>query len=464
LARDENGAGVAGVEGRDNNKKGRIAAIGGRRARVAAVPVLGVVGVQSDGSKHLLALELCSGESAAAWKGCLDDLVGRGLRAPMLCIIDGNPGLRRAVGEVWPRASVQRCCVHKLRNLERKAPKHALADPRRLPPHRLRHERRRRDHDLALLPVALEILETPPSPIGRAIGLTIIAVFVLALGWACLGTVDIVATAQGKIIPSGRTKVIQPFEIGPFTVSVAEVDHPVAAFAIKLTDGRGTLVYSGDTARCRSIEQFATSTRWSNAQCAIGRWGMGHGPPAIATNRCLALRQLLPTRAGFGVSQLYVQPVEITAKGSPSTLGRISSVSTYPVSISHKAGGTMTSRVKIRLPSGVQTDRNSQWATVKIQLAPVQTGSSIEIGVSPQNLGPGLVAHLRPAKVLVTVVGSSSAIKEAASRIHVTADVGGLGPGTYQLRPVVTAAPGLRVDSAGIYPSIVTVVVASSLQ
>src|SRR5271169_3742461 len=74
--------------------------------------------------------------------------------------------------------------------------------------------RRRRDHELALLPAALEIVETPPSPIGRAIGVTIITVFVLALAWACFGTVDIVATAQGKIIPSGRTKVIQPFETG----------------------------------------------------------------------------------------------------------------------------------------------------------------------------------------------------------------------------------------------------------
>src|SRR6267142_1028357 len=43
-------------------------------------------------------------------------------------IIDGNPGLRRAVGGTWPRAAVQRCCVHKLRNLERKAPKHVLAE------------------------------------------------------------------------------------------------------------------------------------------------------------------------------------------------------------------------------------------------------------------------------------------------------------------------------------------------
>ena len=63
-------------------------------------------------------------------KGCLDDLVARGLPAPVLAIIDGNAGLRRAVGLVWPRAAVQRCCVHKLRNLERKAPKHALAEIR----------------------------------------------------------------------------------------------------------------------------------------------------------------------------------------------------------------------------------------------------------------------------------------------------------------------------------------------
>ncbi len=48
----------------------------------------------------------------------------------MPAIIDGNGGLRRRVGRVWPRAAAQRCCVHKLRNLERKAPKHALPEIR----------------------------------------------------------------------------------------------------------------------------------------------------------------------------------------------------------------------------------------------------------------------------------------------------------------------------------------------
>ena len=74
-------------------------------------------------------------------------------------------------------------------------------------------ERKERD-ELAFLPAALEIIETPPSPIGRAIALLIMLFFCLALAWASLGTVDIVASAPGKIIPSGRTKVVQPFETG----------------------------------------------------------------------------------------------------------------------------------------------------------------------------------------------------------------------------------------------------------
>jgi hemolysin D len=73
---------------------------------------------------------------------------------------------------------------------------------------------RRGEYEVAFLPAALEVVEKPPSPVGRAIGATIIAFFCLALAWAALSTVDIVATAPGKIVPGGRTKVIQPFETG----------------------------------------------------------------------------------------------------------------------------------------------------------------------------------------------------------------------------------------------------------
>ncbi len=73
---------------------------------------------------------------------------------------------------------------------------------------------RRLAEERAFLPAALEIVETPPSPIGRAIAFSLMAVFATALAWASIGTVDIVAVSPGKIIPSGRTKIIQPFETG----------------------------------------------------------------------------------------------------------------------------------------------------------------------------------------------------------------------------------------------------------
>jgi hemolysin D len=77
----------------------------------------------------------------------------------------------------------------------------------------LRRDLREND-ERAFLPAALEIVETPPSPIGRAISVTLIALFSLALIWAAVGRVDIVASASGKIVPSGQVKLIQPFEAG----------------------------------------------------------------------------------------------------------------------------------------------------------------------------------------------------------------------------------------------------------
>ncbi|SEO78969.1 hemolysin D [Rhodospirillales bacterium URHD0017] len=68
--------------------------------------------------------------------------------------------------------------------------------------------------ELAFLPAALEIVETPPSPIGRAISVTVVALIVLAVAWASVGTVDIVSVAPGKIIPTGHTKLVQPLEAG----------------------------------------------------------------------------------------------------------------------------------------------------------------------------------------------------------------------------------------------------------
>jgi hemolysin D len=72
----------------------------------------------------------------------------------------------------------------------------------------------RQDTARQFLPAALEILETPASPVGRAIGGLIVLFFAIAIVWAIFGHVDIIATAPGKIVPTGRTKTIQPLETG----------------------------------------------------------------------------------------------------------------------------------------------------------------------------------------------------------------------------------------------------------
>lgn len=64
------------------------------------------------------------------------------------------------------------------------------------------------------LPAALAILEKPPSPAGRLLGYALIVLFGIAILWACLGKVDVVASADGKIIPSSRVKSIQALQKG----------------------------------------------------------------------------------------------------------------------------------------------------------------------------------------------------------------------------------------------------------
>ncbi|KAA8785171.1 hemolysin D [Paenibacillus sp. 4624] len=76
------------------------------------------------------------------------------------------------------------------------------------------------------LPAAIEIEETPPAPLGRWLIWTIIILFVIVVAWSYLGKVDEVAVARGKVIPDGRTKVLQPLEGGTIKeVLVTEGEH-----------------------------------------------------------------------------------------------------------------------------------------------------------------------------------------------------------------------------------------------
>lgn len=91
--------------------------------KATSISLLIALGVRRDGQKVLLAVKNMGGESEAAWRGILDDLTKRGLAAPELAIVDGAPGLEKALVSLWPNLPVQRCTVHKLRNLIAHAPK-----------------------------------------------------------------------------------------------------------------------------------------------------------------------------------------------------------------------------------------------------------------------------------------------------------------------------------------------------
>lgn len=77
-----------------------------------------------------------------------------------------------------------------------------------------RPPRPRRGHELEFLPAALEAIETPPSPVGRAVALLIALFAFIALAWAWIGHIDITAVTRGRIIPSDRNKLVQPLESG----------------------------------------------------------------------------------------------------------------------------------------------------------------------------------------------------------------------------------------------------------
>ena len=89
-------------------------------------------GIVKSGARVLLGVYLGGQESTESWKLALHDLVGRGLRQPLLVVSDGNPGLIRAVKETWPTVLRQRCIVHRVRNVLARIPKREHKRMRRL--------------------------------------------------------------------------------------------------------------------------------------------------------------------------------------------------------------------------------------------------------------------------------------------------------------------------------------------
>ena len=88
-----------------------------------------------------------------------------------------------------------------------------------------RVQRRNRD-ELEFLPAAMEVIETPASPTFRATALTLCLIIAGALAWSILARIDMVAVAQGKVVPLGQVKVVQPLETAIIrAIHVDDGDH-----------------------------------------------------------------------------------------------------------------------------------------------------------------------------------------------------------------------------------------------
>ncbi|MFM9901710.1 MAG: HlyD family type I secretion periplasmic adaptor subunit [Polaromonas sp.] len=127
--------------------------------------------------------------------------------------------------------------------------------------------------EAAFLPAALSLQSTPVHPAPRRLAWVLMALFVLALLWACLGQIDIVAVASGRVVVSERTKVIQPLErsvVQRILVkdgdrvtagqSLVELDA-IAANADKASVQEQLRVATIDTLRARQVQAMLLNSK-----------------------------------------------------------------------------------------------------------------------------------------------------------------------------------------------------------
>jgi hemolysin D len=172
--------------------------------------------------------------------------------------------------------------------------------PRVIP---FRPAQRKSSQGLAFLPAALEIVETPPSPVGRATAATIALLFCAALFWAWWGTIDIVASATGKILPGDGTKVVQPFETGVVRSIRVQDGQAVKAGDVLIELDPTVNAAERDHLRNDLLAERLNIARVRAALAGGDDPAIGFVPPAdadpelVATQRQLLLNQVTEHRA-----------------------------------------------------------------------------------------------------------------------------------------------------------------------
>lgn len=144
--------------------------------------------------------------------------------------------------------------------------------------------------DHQFLPAALEIIETPPSPGLRFLLWTLCSLFMIAVIWACIGRIDVVAIASGKVVPAGSVKVIQPLEIG--SIRAIHVHNGQHVRKGQLLIELDPTITGADETQARTAQISADITKARNDAILAYLAGKSHTlrapantPPEVARNQ-----------------------------------------------------------------------------------------------------------------------------------------------------------------------------------
>jgi hemolysin D len=175
----------------------------------------------------------------------------------------------------------------------------------------------RRD-EREFLPAALEVVETPASPTGRLVGLVIVLFFGLALAWAFLGRVDVIANAPGHIAPAGDIKVIQPLDAGLVrAIHVQDGDHVRAGQVLVELDPTQTAADSERLSRDLAQAQLDVA-RLSALKLAIetGRSPQFVPPPGADPARVEEARAAMRAQADQAAAKVADLSQQISQKAA----------------------------------------------------------------------------------------------------------------------------------------------------
>jgi len=150
---------------------------------------------------------------------------------------------------------------------------------------------------LQFLPAALEIQAAPPAKWSRSLLWAIITLLVILISWASWAEIDIIATAQGKIVPSGQVKVIQPLETGVVkSIFVKEGQHVKAGDKLIALDNTGSqadadrlknewLGYTEDLARQRAFLARLDTNKSAHLDNTTNSSLLNNTLPMVALNK-----------------------------------------------------------------------------------------------------------------------------------------------------------------------------------